>query len=186
MRWGMRGLALAALLLGVFAVGASLRDRGERSPVAAAPATTTERWWRTPFPPAAVAQYNPPVVVAPDPADILPDLYCGSVDGGSLSPGEGLFLWGWAQDPRTSSPAAAVLLLDNGRPLAPAVHVFRERPDVAAFKKEPGLIASGWNLWIPIDRLAAGEHVFEGFALLDGQKLGRLGGQVKIQIPGEP
>jgi hypothetical protein len=181
--------ALLALVAGVFLLGVltgvALRDLGGRS--AAEPAQKAgdpwkaTRWWRTRFPPASVTLPGAISDVRFNPADVLPGLTCGSLDGATLSEAAGAFLWGWAYDPRSNSPALAVILFDNGRQLPRPVHVFRERPDVAAAKGETRLVPSGWSVWLPPGTLPGGKHVFEAFALFEDHKLGQLGGKISVE-----
>lgn len=145
-------------------------------PAGSAPraAAVGEPWWRKSFPPAAsLAAPLPPVQI--DPAKVIPDLSCGSLDVATIED-SGVVLVGWAYDPRSGAPANGVLVLDNGRPAAPPVHVFRERPDVAAALKNRRLAASGWLLWLPLPRVAPGKHRFEAYALFANGRLGRLAG----------
>lgn len=173
------GVVLVVFLLGLF-TGMYLQQVQSRSPRLASAGPPATPWWRTRFPPAAVASVSSLPEVKADPANTLPGSICGNLDGGTLAEDGSVFLWGWAYDPRTRLPALAVVLLDNGRELSPAVHVFRERPDVAAFKSDPKLLLSGWNLWLPPGTLAAGEHEFEALALFDDHKLGRLDGKARV------
>jgi hypothetical protein len=140
-------------------------------------------WWRTSFPPPAVALAAPLPPVHFDKAKVVPDLFCGSLDGAKLEDG-GVFLFGWAYDPGTGTPASAVIVLDSGRQVSPAVHVFRERPDVTEWMKSRLLGTSGWALWLPPSRLKPGKHVFEAYALFANGKLGRLVGEHRIESPG--
>jgi hypothetical protein len=166
----LRGIGLALLLLG------PLLPAGR---AAGAPAP----WWRRSFPPAAIAIPEPRTPARIDPAQAVPELGCGSLDLATLD-GNGVFLFGWACDFRTGTPAPAVLVLDNGRPVSPPVHVFRERPDVAETMKNRRLSTSGWILWLPLARVSPGPHTFEAFALLSDGKLGRLPGIRRIERPG--
>jgi hypothetical protein len=144
-------------------------------------------WWRTGFPPASVNLAGVPAEAKldrVDPADVLADLHCGSLDGARLEQDAGVFVWGWAYDPRTGDSAVAVLLLDHGRLIAPPIPVFKERPDVAAALSNRRLIASGWSTWLPAGRLAAGEHDLQAFAVFADHKLGPLGGEARVKEAG--
>jgi len=164
---------VAVFLLGLFTGLSLYRVQSRSSP----PATP---WWRTRFPPAAVSQQSSLPEVTVDPANVLPGVTCGNLDGSTQVDDGSIFFWGWAYDPRTRLPALAVVLMENGHQLSPPVHVFRERPDVVAFKGNPRLMLSGWNLWLPPGKLAAGEHEFEALALFEDHKLGRLGGKARV------
>ena len=111
---------------------------------------------------------------------VRPDLSCGSLDGAKPSPGAGVFVWGWAFDPRNGNPAAAVLLLANGRQVVPPIRVFLQRPDVAAEKGDRRLLPSGWNVWVPDGRLVGGPHDLEAFAVLGDGRLGPLLGKIRL------
>jgi hypothetical protein len=180
--------SLLALLSIVFLLGAltgaTIRGAGGRSSISPRPRKSGEQplatpWWRTRFPPASVDRPIPITDVKFDHANVLPDVACGSLDGAMLKPGAGAFVWGWAYDPRTKSPAVAVILLDNGRQLSPPIPVYRERPDVASTLHEPALMTSGWNVWLPAASLGdSREHVFEAFAVLADRKLGLVGRKI--------
>lgn|GEM_PF-5929053 len=169
-----RGVAAPVLISALLVLAA---------PQATAPQTPAF-WWRTRFPPAAVSLPGPPPEVKLDRSRLLADLRCGSLDGARLEADAGIFVWGWAYDPRNGVPAVAVLLLDHGRPVAPAVPVFRERPDVAGALGNRRLIASGWSLWLPARGPAAGEHDLQAFAVFADHRLGPLGGEVRLKGAG--
>jgi hypothetical protein len=179
-RHGRRGAAAAALLSAALLLAAA----AALSQAAPQPAGF---WWRTRFPPASVDLAGAPAgakLDRVDPADVLADLSCGSLDGAKLEQDTGTFVWGWAYDPRTGVPAVAVLLVDRGRPVAPPIPVFKERPDVAAALSNRRLIASGWSTWLPSGRLAAGEHDLQAFAIFADHKLGLLGSEARVKEAG--
>ncbi|MBW8874370.1 MAG: hypothetical protein JF614_05360 [Acidobacteria bacterium] len=184
----MRTLIPIVVLLGLF--GLAMHGLGRRpalgggTPAEPGNPSSGTRWWRTRFPPAAATLPNSLLGVKLDPAKVLPGVVCGSLDGARLLGDAGVFVWGWAYDPRTGSPALGVILLDHGRQLSPPVPVFRERPDVAAVKGDRRLVASGWSLWLPAGRATGGEHEFEAFAVFEDHKLGQLGGRVRAGSPG--
>ncbi|HEX3556655.1 MAG TPA: hypothetical protein VIA62_25820 [Thermoanaerobaculia bacterium] len=183
----MRSLIPIVVLLGLF--GLAMHGLGRRPAVAGTAAEPGspppgDRWWRTRFPPAAATLPSALLGMKLDPARVLPGLACGSLDGARLLGDAGIFVWGWAYDPRTGAPALGVLLLDHGRQLERPVPVFRERPDVAAVKGDRRLIASGWSLWLPAGRATGGGHEFEAFAVLEDHRLGRLGGKVRVGSAG--
>jgi hypothetical protein len=165
----------ALLLFLVLAGGRGPLAAGRPAAPAAAP------WWRTSFPPAALAGAEP-LPAARVAAKPVTGLLCGSLDDARLEDG-GVYLFGWAYDPATGAPATAVVVLDGGRRPAPPVHVFRERPDVAAAKGDRRLAASGWALWLPPHRVTAGRHAFAAHALLPGGRLCRLAGEPAVVKP---
>ncbi len=179
-RHGGRALAAPGLLAAVLLLaGAAALSQAAPQPAGF--------WWRTRFPPASVNLAGMPVerkLDRVDPADVLAGLHCGSLDGARLEQDTGTFVWGWAYDPRTGTPAAAVLLLDHGRPIAPPIPVFKERPDVAAALNNRRLVASGWSTWLPAGRLAAGEHDLQAFAIFADHKLGPLGSEARVKEAG--
>jgi hypothetical protein len=166
-------------------VAVRLALRGGSEPTAAEPARPQQAAVPPPPksqpPPATAAKDGSPPDVKVESANVIADLACGVLDGGKLQKNGSVFLWGWAYDPRDYTPAVAVILVDNGRQLTPSVRVLLERPDVAAFKKNPQLLVSGWNVSLPASQLPGGQHVFEAFAILTDQKLGRLRGKITIE-----
>src|SRR5262249_17470202 len=114
-----------------------------------------------------------------------PGLYCGTLDGAKPTAEGGVFLWGWAYDPRVGTPAPAVLLLDNDQPVLPLIQVHLERPDVAAAKGKQLLLRSGWNLQLPASSRRSRVHVFRAYAVFGDGKLGRLGGKLTVAAPGD-
>ena len=173
---------MIALSLSVVALRLALRSGGE--PTEAEPARPGQAAVPPPKPqltPATVAKDGSPPQAKVDSANVLAGLACGVLDGGKLQKNGSVFLWGWAYDPRDYTPAGAVILVDNGRELTPPVRVLLERPDVAAFKKNPQLLVTGWNVLLPASQLPEGRHVFEVFAILADRKLGRLRGTVTIE-----
>jgi hypothetical protein len=174
-----------AFLVGVL-TGVAVRDFGEPSAINPSPrmakvAPAASPWWRTRFPPASVDRPSLIPEVKFDRSQVLPGVSCGSLDGAIPKQGTGVLLWGWAYDPRTKRPAPAVVLFDNGRRLSPPVPVYRERPDVPAALREPALMTSGWNIWLPAASLdVSQEHTFEAFALLEDGKFGQLGGRITV------
>jgi hypothetical protein len=175
-------VALAVLLAGALALHGVLGDRSPAEPARRmAAGEPVNPWWRTRFPPASVNTRNALPDVKFERAKVLSDLSCGSLDGVKETGDGGVFVWGWAFDPRTLTPARAVLLLDNGRQIAPPIGVFRERPDVAALKGDLRLLPSGWNVSVPESSLTGGPHVFEAFAVFEDHKLGPLGGKISLQ-----
>jgi hypothetical protein len=179
-RHGRRALAAPGLL----AAGLLLAGAAALSQAAPQPAGF---WWRTRFPPASVNLAGGPAeakIDRVDPADVLPGLHCGSLDGAKLEQDTGVFVWGWAYDPRTGVPAVAVLLVDHGRPVAPPIPVFKERPDVAAALSNRRLIATGWSTWLPSGRLGAGEHALQAVAIFADHKLGALEGEAQVKEAG--
>jgi hypothetical protein len=156
-------------------------------PLMAGPARVApaQSWWRTSFPPPAVALFAPLPPLRVEPAKRVPGLSCGSLDSAKLLDG-GVFLTGWAYDPRTGAPARAVILFDNGQQVSPAIHVFQERPDVAEWGKSRRLAATGWSLWLPPNRVNPGKHVFEAYALLADGRFGQLAETRSVERPGAP
>jgi 4-amino-4-deoxy-L-arabinose transferase-like glycosyltransferase len=131
--------------------------------------------------PAATKPAGSPSQLEANAADVLPGLICGSLDGATPMDGGGVFVWGWAYDPRTATPASAVILLDNGQRVSPPISVSQERPDVADAKANPRLRASGWNFRSPAT--VRRDHLFEAYAVLADGKLGRLGGRLAVSEP---
>lgn len=184
-RFGRPAAVLLLLLAAFLGLEAALsRPAGVRphaaQPVAEAPPGS--RWWRTRFPPVPTAAHTWAAQRDLSLADVLPKQSSGGLDGGTLTADAGVFLWGWAIDSRTGVPARGVLLLDNGRPIQPTVCISKERPDVATYFRNERLIPTGWNLFLPVAKLAEGEHVFEAFAILTDGKLGPLDGKVSLRI----
>ncbi|HTQ79612.1 MAG TPA: hypothetical protein VMM92_06425 [Thermoanaerobaculia bacterium] len=177
MRPAISSLALLALFAGICGFAGLA---GQALPTGSAPGTAGAPWWQRSFPPATIARAAPLPPVRFDPARVAPELGCGSFDRATLD-ASGVFLFGWACDPRGKTPAPAVLVLDNGRPAAPGVHVFRERPDVAEAMKSRRLATSGWILWLPLARVPPGRHTFEAYAVLADGKLGRLPGSHQVE-----
>lgn len=113
--------------------------------------------------------------------NIIPNLNCGALDGAVVDESGGIFLWGWAYDPRTKTPARSVILLHNGKRLS-LEPIVRERPGVATLLGDPSLLATGWNFRVPPQDLVGTEHHFEAFALFDDGKLGKLPGEGRGRI----
>lgn len=109
-----------------------------------------------------------------DPGQVLLGLCCGQLDGGMLERGGGASVWGWAYDPRTLTPASAVLLILNGEQIAIRIPVASLRPDVGTFLKTPALAATGWSLYVPPRLLAEDRNVFTAYAVLPDGRLGAL------------
>jgi hypothetical protein len=124
---------------------------------------------------------QPPLAVVFNRENVVPGITCGTLDGMKLTDDGGVFLWGWAYDPRTAAPAQAVIVLDNNQALPP-VPVNLERPDVAAFKGTPLLLKSGWNLRLPESWRHGHEHVLRAYAILGDHKLGPLGGELSVPV----
>lgn len=181
--WGLLIVASAVLLIGALVFRGVLGGRSPADPARRlAAGEPVNPWWRTRFPPASVSSRYALPDVKFEREEVLPDLFCGNLDGVKQTGDAGVFVWGWAFDPRNQTPAKAVLLLDNGRQIAPPIGVFRERPDVAALKGDPRLLPSGWNVSVPLSKLTGGgPHVFEAFAVFEDHKLGPLGGKVSLQ-----
>ncbi|HZF12709.1 MAG TPA: hypothetical protein VFE33_28305 [Thermoanaerobaculia bacterium] len=170
--------------MGACAVALPLLGQGlPPGPTPSGAGTAPPAWWRTRFPPAAIARAAPPALAGFDGTRVARDLICGNLDIVKLDD-SGVYLFGWAYDPRTGAPAEAVIVLDGGRPVSPAAHVFRERPDVAVGTRNPRLATSGWVLWLPLRRVAPGRHLFTAYARLADGKLGRLVGEGSIERPG--
>lgn len=167
LHWRQRALTVTLFaagivgLFGLFYAGAKVHLLGERSPggVAMTPSFEFEE------------------------GKVLSGLNCGSLDGAKLTEDGSVFLWGWAYDPRTGTPARAVILLDNERPLLPPIPVSRERPDVVAAKGKELLLTSGWNLRLPASWRMGREHVFHAYAVFGDGKLGPLGRRLTVGAP---
>lgn len=140
-------------------------------------ASEDARWWRTPFPPAAVAA--PVAQPRFDPARVVPGIGYGSVDGAHREGDGSIFLWGWAFDLRSDTRVDAVLLFDGDDPEPRLVHVFRDRPDVAEFRRKPELLPTGWNLWIPAEAPRRA-HRYRGYAVLADGAFGALAGEADL------
>jgi hypothetical protein len=134
------------------------------------------------FPPAAIARATPLPRIEVDVADVGDSPCCGSLDEAKVDD-SGVFIYGFAYDPAIARPARAVVLVHNGQPVEPPIHVFRERPDVAQAMGSRALLSSGWALWIPRSRLTPGEHTFWACALLADGKCGRLAGARRVRWP---
>jgi 4-amino-4-deoxy-L-arabinose transferase-like glycosyltransferase len=126
-----------------------------------------------------------PLSAAFDKANVLPGVHCGSLDGMKLTEDGDVFLWGWAYDPRTGTPARTVILLDHGQPLLPPIPVALERPDVAMAQGTPLLLKSGWNLRLPGSWRKSRDHVLSAYAVLGDNKLGPLGGTLTVAASGD-
>lgn len=113
--------------------------------------------------------------------DVVADLACGSLDGIRVDEGD-VFLWGWACDPRTKTPAIDVVVLGNGKPVSAKPATGLDRPDVVALLDDPALSATGWNLRIPSTELSAEEYLFEAYALLADGSYGRIPSEVEIRV----
>ncbi len=105
---------------------------------------------------------------------VVKGLICGTVDGTDVDKVGGVFLWGWAYDPRTKTPARAVVILRNGEELPRQVPIKHDRPDVAEHFGDRALATSGWNAFIPPEDLSGGENLFEVYAQFNDGKRGRI------------
>jgi len=158
-----RVLAWVASVAVGFALGIVVqRDSKPPQAVAGPP------WWRTSFPPRFIEAR--PLAEEPryDPSLVVSGVACGNLDGVRVEADGGLFIWGWAKDPRRALPARAVLVLAGKEPVSPSVHVDRERPDVAEATHSPALLASGWRLWVPVAKRPGVEQLSAYAVLLDG------------------
>lgn len=116
-------------------------------------------------------------------ADVLPGVDYGSLDGAKLTDDGSVIVWGWAYDPRSDTPADAVILFDNGQPVLPPIKVSKERPDVAEVKGNPRLRTTGW--YFQLSASPRRGHVFQAYAVLADGKLGRLGRTLTVSASGD-
>lgn len=77
----------------------------------------------------------------------------------AAEPADTLFIAGWAVDPASPVPAAAVCLVIDGllQPQATALYG-ATRADVAAALGSTNLTESGYNLQLPVRTMASGQH----------------------------
>jgi hypothetical protein len=102
---------------------------------------------------------------------VVPSITCGSLDGAKLDETGGLYIWGWAYDSRTKTPAHGVILMHNGEQIARQIPLGAPRPDVAEYFDAPALAHSGWNLRLPPSALSEGENQLAAYALLDNDEI---------------
>ena len=92
--------------------------------------------------------------------------------GVSSSP---VLVGGWAVDPETRQPIKKLMVVHEGKASQLSVSQQVPRPDIA-HRLGPSALRSQWSMVLDTRAWTPGEHVFEIYALLDGDRLGRLGG----------
>jgi hypothetical protein len=83
---------------------------------------------------------------------------------------------GWAVDPETRMPAKKLMVVHEGKASQLFVSQQVPRPDIARKYGTRTALRSQWSMVLDTRAWAAGKHSFEIYAVLEGDRLGRLGG----------
>ncbi len=83
---------------------------------------------------------------------------------------------GWAVDPETRMPATRLMVVHAGKANQLFVSQQIPRPDIARRLGSGTALKSQWSVVLDTRTWPPGEHSFEIYALLEGERLGRLGG----------
>jgi hypothetical protein len=92
---------------------------------------------------------------------------------------------GWGMDPGSGSAAPAILIVADGTVLG-RVRPREARADVATQLGADGLLHSGWTFRFGAFRLGPGSHTVEAYALIDRERIARLGGARTIEVKRTP
>lgn len=130
--------------------------------------------WKLEWP---LSQYA--LVKGPEPAGYIDEIAAHEGQANQARRSGDVVISGWAMDPFSRSPAAAVLVVIGGQILGRAT-TGKQRPDVATALGQNGLLHSGWKLRSGLFRLAPGRHLVEAYAVLndEGRMVKLMGSRV--------
>lgn len=92
---------------------------------------------------------------------------------------------GWGMDPASGTAAPAILIVVEGNVLGRA-RTGEHRADVAKQLRADALLHSGWSFRFGAFRVGSGFHVLEAYALLDRDRIAKLGGGRVIEVRQSP
>jgi phosphoglycerol transferase len=91
-------------------------------------------------------------------------------------PTQSILVGGWAVDPETRVPAKKLMVVHEGKPTQLFISQQVPRPDIARKYGTETALQSQWTMVLDTGSWASGKQSFEIYALLEGGRLGRLGG----------
>ena len=91
-------------------------------------------------------------------------------------PRQQILIEGWAVDPETRTPVETLMVVHEGRASQLFVSQQEPRPDIARQFESRAALRSQWNVVLDTRTWTPGKHSFEIYAMLKGDRLGRLGG----------
>lgn len=94
----------------------------------------------------------------------------------SGGPRQQILIQGWAVDPETRMPVETLMVVHEGRASQLLVSQQEARPDIALKFEARTALRSQWSGVLDTRTWAPGKHSFEVYAMLKGNRLGRLGG----------
>ena len=83
---------------------------------------------------------------------------------------------GWAVDPETQTPVKRLMVVHEGRASQLFISQQVPRPDIARKYGTEAVLKSQWSMVLDTSTWASEKHSFEIYAVLKGDRLGRLGG----------
>ena len=87
-----------------------------------------------------------------------------------------ILIGGWAVDPESRVPAKKLMVVHEGKASQLFVSQQVPRPDIARKYGTETALQSQWSMVLDTSTWASGKHSFKIYALLEGGRLGRLGG----------